>query len=270
MSNHGRGLGWELRNSAWVLLSFVGLAWIGFFIIGKQAQNKKWLMVGGIYAAILIITFFLVAKWDIFVYIWMIVVLASIIHSFIVRKQFLKERDIILRQREGSTVGRSVDITPKPRATDYSSAEEKPTEKRTVTIDNDYFDALNEQLSNATSETFDVFSQEQGETRATQAAININTCTEEELASLPGVSVVKAKKAIDYRDQNGGFVSVDEFLAVIAVQLHFQKQIEGMVCCDDNGPTAPANAESFAAATDSKGVDESTTNDPTAGRILDI
>ena len=263
MNNHGRGSGWELRNSAWVLLSFVGLAWIGFFIIGKQAQNKKWLMMGGIYAAILIITFFLVAKWDVFVYVWMIAVLASIVHSFMVRKQFLKERDDVLRQREGSSVGRTVDIAPTPKATVDYPAEEKPTKNRAVTIDNDFFDDLNEQLSNATSESFDVFSQEQEETRATQVAINVNTCTEEELASLPGVSVVKAKKAVDYRNQNGGFVSVDEFLAVIAVQLHFQKQIEGMVCCDDNGPAVHANSENSATVTSSKSVSDSATNDPT-------
>jgi competence protein ComEA len=44
--------------------------------------------------------------------------------------------------------------------------------------------------------------------------ININTATAEQLESLPGVGPATAHAVIEYRQQNGGFGSVDELLEV--------------------------------------------------------
>lgn len=45
---------------------------------------------------------------------------------------------------------------------------------------------------------------------AASAAVNINTATEEELQTLPGISATKAKAMIDYRSKAGKFRRVDE------------------------------------------------------------
>lgn len=42
------------------------------------------------------------------------------------------------------------------------------------------------------------------------AAVNINTATEQELDSLPGVGPAKAKAIVEYRKANGNFKSVDD------------------------------------------------------------
>ncbi|HSD38349.1 MAG TPA: helix-hairpin-helix domain-containing protein [Rhodocyclaceae bacterium] len=42
------------------------------------------------------------------------------------------------------------------------------------------------------------------------AAININTATEAELDSLPGVGPTKAKAIVDYRKANGNFKSIED------------------------------------------------------------
>lgn len=44
--------------------------------------------------------------------------------------------------------------------------------------------------------------------------ININTATAHELQGLNGIGEVKARAIIDYREQNGGFSSVDELINV--------------------------------------------------------
>ena len=42
--------------------------------------------------------------------------------------------------------------------------------------------------------------------------LDINSCTEEELAELPGVGLILAKKTIKIRNEKGNFTSVDEFI----------------------------------------------------------
>jgi hypothetical protein len=60
---------------------------------------------------------------------------------------------------------------------------------------------------------------------APTAAIDVNTCTQEELLSLPGISLADAKRAMDYREERGGFASVDEFVDVLEIKPHFAVQI---------------------------------------------
>ncbi|MBN3860018.1 hypothetical protein GKC56_05800 [Neisseriaceae bacterium PsAf] len=46
------------------------------------------------------------------------------------------------------------------------------------------------------------------------AAVNINTATQKELETLAGIGPVKAKAIINYRRQNGDFMSVKEIMNV--------------------------------------------------------
>ena len=57
------------------------------------------------------------------------------------------------------------------------------------------------------------------------APVDINRCTQSELMTLPGIGVVQAKKAMEHREQNGGFRSLDEFVEVLQIKPHFAVQI---------------------------------------------
>ncbi len=44
--------------------------------------------------------------------------------------------------------------------------------------------------------------------------ININTASKDELQALPGIGEVMAERIVEYREQNGGFRSVEEIVSV--------------------------------------------------------
>lgn len=55
---------------------------------------------------------------------------------------------------------------------------------------------------------------EKGSSGTPSGKLNINTASAEQLESLPGVGPVTARAIIEYRQQNGGFRSVDELIEV--------------------------------------------------------
>jgi competence ComEA-like helix-hairpin-helix protein len=59
--------------------------------------------------------------------------------------------------------------------------------------------------------------------------IDVNTATASEIAILPGINIVGAKKIVEYRDLNGLFKSADDFFAVANVKDHFVHKIRPMI-----------------------------------------
>ena len=61
------------------------------------------------------------------------------------------------------------------------------------------------------------------------APLDINTATEEQIAALPGLTVIDAKKALSYREKNGEFQSADEFFEVIQAKPHVMVRLQNRV-----------------------------------------
>ncbi|ALS97740.1 ComEA family DNA-binding protein [Lacimicrobium alkaliphilum] len=64
---------------------------------------------------------------------------------------------------------------------------------------------------------------------ATQAVINLNTASAKELMSLPGIGKKKAEAIIQYRDENGGFHSIDDLIKVQGVGKKSMDALRGKI-----------------------------------------
>ena len=64
---------------------------------------------------------------------------------------------------------------------------------------------------------------------STSNKIDVNKAAASEISILPGINIVKAKKIIEYRDKNGLFKDVDEFIKAADVKEHFIEKIKTMV-----------------------------------------
>ena len=59
--------------------------------------------------------------------------------------------------------------------------------------------------------------------------IDVNFATASEIAILPGINIVGAKKIVEHRDKNGLFTTEDDFFAVANVKAHFVQKIKPMI-----------------------------------------
>ena len=60
--------------------------------------------------------------------------------------------------------------------------------------------------------------------------LDINSASERELLSLPGINVVTAKKAIKYIQKNKGFKTFEEFVQKMRIKENFVEQIKAVTC----------------------------------------
>ncbi len=98
----GKSKKWEWANSWWILFTFFPLgllAFVSYIYIGKTARQIKWYIAGVVYLAaawfVLLVPSDIVPfelKNTLYVVIWII----SIIHAFLIRKQYLIRRSYII------------------------------------------------------------------------------------------------------------------------------------------------------------------------------
>ncbi|MGN0559704.1 MAG: ComEA family DNA-binding protein [Candidatus Fimenecus sp.] len=67
------------------------------------------------------------------------------------------------------------------------------------------------------------------ESPASTDLVNVNTATEETLVSLPGITIIEAKKSISYRDANGDFPTLDAFLDCIGAKPHIAARLSAVL-----------------------------------------
>jgi hypothetical protein len=71
-------------------------------------------------------------------------------------------------------------------------------------------------------------------------AVDVNSASETELSNIPGIGIVLAKKAIEYRSRNGDFPTLDKFYEVLGLQPHIIANLSEKVTLSEANWTAPA------------------------------
>lgn len=71
-----------------------------------------------------------------------------------------------------------------------------------------------------------------------QERLNINTATEEELMTLPGVTRAVARSIVEYRDYIGGFKKVEDLALVSGVGATKLEQVKFEICVSSKGSSA--------------------------------
>lgn len=236
MSITSKGIKWEIMNSLWILFTFTlgFFNWIAFFYIGYKAKCKKWIFAGLIYSIPFIIAMITEDSNNFTTGLILILGIASIVHAFKIRTEYLVRLESIyygkiLSNSEVKQIITKIKLSKMNleyvenlETTEINAAVEPnfSKEKTTKTEDKE----LPKEAEKFTKESFE------------NKLIDINTASESELAALPGIGLILAKKAINHRETNEYFNSIDEFAEVLSLKPHILERIRPLVTLNKTEP----------------------------------
>lgn len=99
-------------------------------------------------------------------------------------------------------------LIPKPEAS--SAASDAPTSESSKPAEVDPNDTESSEANTSTSSYYD----EQASSQTYTGIVNLNTATLEQLCSLNGIGEVYAARIIAYRNEHGGFRTIDEIMQI--------------------------------------------------------
>jgi DNA uptake protein ComE-like DNA-binding protein len=231
-----KGKAWEWRHSLWMgwtFLTFGLFGWIAFMHIGIRVKQRKWVLWGFVYLVPFIVltlpnppavllNSLLVVGW-----------IASTVHAFLVRREYLMRLEAIqqgkvytgvaARQRTDAEYGTNAQTaSPAQGASQPSSAtsDQEPFRQAVSTV------------------------QAYGPTAPanTRPSIDLNSASEQELASLSGVGIIVAKRAVSLRESRGGFRSVEDFGETLNLKQHVVERIRPLVYASPPPQSGQSNA----------------------------
>lgn len=242
MSITSRGKKWEILNSLWILFTFT-LAffnWIGFFYIGYKTKCKKWIFSGLIYSIPFILVMVTGGASDFVAGLTIILGIIGIVHAFIIRTEYLIrleaiEKGKVLSDSEVKKIITSIKLSKMNlEGIGYTqSVSGNDVVKPSFSV---------EKSTKIEVKKSPIESEKPNKESYKNKSIDINSAPESELASLPGIGSILAKKAINHRETKGSFNSIDEFAEILSLKPHVLERIKPLITitvlkhehCDDN------------------------------------
>jgi DNA uptake protein ComE-like DNA-binding protein len=209
------GKQWEWWHSLWIGWTFTAgmFNWIAFLYVGARARRQRWVIWGALYSIPFILAMVFSegseTVMDVVVIVMIVVGIASIIHAFRIRPEYLR------------TIASGLQAAPKPsfyspEQRDQAVAHRQPAPPPATEPPPSRAAAGPSPVADASA------SRSAG---SAGAAVELNTASEEELAALPGVGGTLARRAVDVRESRGGFSSVDEFGHALGLKPHVVERL---------------------------------------------
>jgi hypothetical protein len=203
-----RGLGWELLQSAWVLVppASVGmLVWAAFLYAGIRARHRPWLVAAAVYFLGFVSALALTDDSDnwtglIIVALWFV----GTVHAFIVRPEYLIRLDADL-------------------SADAARSSPAPRTRRVVPVDATFAPFTRPAAPSLSAAP--VSSTAPASAPQPSAPVDLNAAPEAAIAALPGIGPILARRAVEVRDARGGFASVDDFADALDLKPHVLERI---------------------------------------------
>lgn len=216
---------WERSNSWWIIWTFIpGLNWISFLYAGFKVKQTRWKLWGLLYFILFAIFGSLTEDsaspldWLILVY-WIV----PIIHVFRIRKEYLTH----LKNLQESRLSQATDSSQ--RAGEQVGAVEQGAGPAQDHPQTSHAAAQGGYRESPPVPPPIPTSDHKPNSHSGLSTVDLNRSSEQELATLPGIGVILAKRAISLRESRGGFHSVEDFGKALKLRSHTVERIRPLV-----------------------------------------
>jgi hypothetical protein len=227
---------WVRRRSRWRFwtwtLGFFG--WVGFLWVGYHARRQRWVLYGVLYSIPFIMAMAFaddrggtVGRFLNDQVMPFAVIVVGILGIFHARRLLPEYLAIRAREEAGDGGGDAAD-----QARRFLGAGGAPVAAAPRP-------AVHPIVAAAEADASAAVAQDAAPDPDPEAVLDINTASEAQLAALPGVGVVLAKRAIAERERTGAFPSVDAFAEVLELRPHILERLRPRLRAGDR-PTPPA------------------------------
>ncbi|WP_214484648.1 helix-hairpin-helix domain-containing protein [Bacillus sp. SM2101] len=216
----GKGKYWELTNSWWILLTLLPFgitSFISFLFVGVRVKKPRWIVYGLVYLAVCIVVFILPTS-GITALTALLFWIISVIHAYKIRPIYLIQLDVlqskekVLDNQKYSKLRQEA----KERFNVSESTITRPPKPQTATKKRKLVNS--EEITTPTPvDTVQV------------NKINLNIASEREIASIPEIGIILAKKVVIKRQEIGGFQSFKEFSEIMQLKERAIQNIEKKV-----------------------------------------
>ncbi|MFK2825997.1 helix-hairpin-helix domain-containing protein [Bacillus sp. B190/17] len=228
-----KGKVWELRNSIWMLWAILTLgffSYVSFFYASYKVKQRKWFIAGIIYSALFIMLIVVMESvpvdhwfYNVTFMIYFIGWIASIVHVFKIRPEYLLrlEAKISSGYKEKEMQSLKQKITQ-----EYAAAHSIKREEHSI-ADNHVVEEQPEMIQPVEKE-------KEKEPSSEVQMIDVNKASEADIAKVPGIGGLFAKKVISVREQENGFTSFDHFVEALAIKPHLIEKIKPYLIFPDH------------------------------------
>lgn len=239
-----KGTGWELAHSIWIgwtLFTFGFLNWVAFLYIGIRAKQRKWLWWSAVYFAPFLLfmlspsgdqanwltglsTVLLLTSWA-----------ASTFHAFRARREYLVRLDAVQRRvaernadlysRVRAEYGTDAPVgphLPRPAAPGFETTGSRDIGHNPRTKPSESIHGSADAAGNA-SDSVAGGAPPRGMPQ--DSGVDVNNASEQEIAALPGVGLILAKRIVNLRVECGGFDSVEDLGMTLGLRPHIVERL---------------------------------------------
>jgi DNA uptake protein ComE-like DNA-binding protein len=213
-------------QSWYVLPALIFLGFASLIYIGIRTKTKKWIF-SGIIHSVLFINFVVATEvyavtslaYDLAVgaffisYVWALLQCIFSIREYLMRLQ-------VVQSLRKDTLSASIEADYGVRLQTQTPQSTPPPVQHV---------AVNEPAPIVDNRAESVVESSTPVTEPTSGTLDINAASEEELAKLPGIGLILAKKAVAHRQQIGGFATTNQFFEYLQLKPHIVERIQSRV-----------------------------------------
>ncbi|WML33264.1 helix-hairpin-helix domain-containing protein [Clostridium sp. OS1-26] len=260
MAVTSKGSKWEISESCYIIVAFIPMMnWMAILYVGLTTNVKRWIYWGIFYATPLIISICLLyfsgghpGDYEALEKYCNLLQIMAIIQAFWIRKEYLirleaiREGKILTKDEVKAIIEKNKLINSDKKVSEVKDSQENIkesivneftattresesllTKDKKIPKTKDNLQSTKEikinQVNNSRDKTDNIL------IKGKKEAININTASEGELASLPGIGLILAKKAINHRETKGSFNSIAEFAEILSLKPHVLERIKPLI-----------------------------------------